>query len=501
MRSGRCIRLGIGIGILSILMPAMLIWWPGLVLGQGAGAQVNVPVPAGVNFFNLSLQQTRAFSRSKNFAVVGHSYFKGPWLTPSARAAGLGAGFNSLRVDRGIAYLAGYNGPPTLFATLIADIHDPANMKPLATIPCNPGTRCAYLRLNTTRHVLVIGHDTSPQNPQKATSGQLPRAGFSFVDVSDPAKPVPLGFILTQEGGQTHGFDIDDRYVYGCATVPESKPGAPGNHEVVIIDYQDPAHPKVVGSVHIQGQHVDEEFAPQDQRNPDGTPQHVWCHEIIHAMDRLYVAWRDAGVVILDVRNPAEPRIISRLDYVPPFKGGALGAAHTAAPVIVNPAQYPKLLVLTDEIFECPPGFGRIVDISDLAHPMIISSYRIPFVHDTYNAAAGKFVCPPGSNTAHLLWFDYRSPGLFYNAWYVQGLRAWDISDPFLPREAGYYLSPPYPCEKNCGGAPGHSDRHTREVFQDRTTGLLYMTDGDGGGLTVLRWTGPIPRPPIPGAR
>ena len=44
--------------------------------------------------------------------------------------------------------------------------------------------------------------------------------------------------------------------------------------------------------------------------------------------------------------------------------------------------------------------------------------------------------------------------------------------------------------------------RHSREEFEDPTTGLIYMTDGNGGGLTVLRWTGPVPRnPPLPGAR
>jgi hypothetical protein len=43
-----------------------------------------------------------------------------------------------------------------------------------------------------------------------------------------------------------------------------------------------------------------------------------------------------------------------------------------------------------------------------------------------------------------------------------------------------------------------HADRKKREVFQDPANGLIYMTDGNGGGLTVFRWTGPIPRPPMP---
>jgi len=122
-----------------------------------------------------------------------------------------------------------------------------------------------------------------------------------------------------------------------------------------------------------------------------------------------------------------------------------------------------------------------------------------------YNFTTGQFVCPPGSHSSHLMWQDFRSPSLTYQAWYTEGLRTVDYSNPFLPREVGYYFSPPYVCGEftsGCGGGPPPVYRHTREAFQDKATGLIYMSDGSGGGLTVLRWTGQIPRnPPIPAAR
>jgi len=122
--------------------------------GYGGGARIAEPVlPSGLDVFNLTLDETRRYSRSYNFEVVGHSYFKGPWLSPFAKQHNLGAGFNGVRVYDGIAYLGGYNGPPTLFGTLIADVHDPQNMKPLAFVPCKPGTRCVYVRVNTRRHL------------------------------------------------------------------------------------------------------------------------------------------------------------------------------------------------------------------------------------------------------------------------------------------------------------------------------------------------------------
>ncbi len=499
-------------GVAAVVLASVLVLPLGPAFGQGAGAEVKEPpTPPGIDLFDLNLGQTKAFSRSLNFKVVGHSYFKGPWLTPHAQTNGLGAGFNTPRVYNGIAYLAGYNGPPTLFGTLIADVSNPRNMQVLSFIPCNPGTRCPYLRVNTNRNILVGTHDSNGANPAGPPIGGAV-AGVSFYDVSNPANPQSLGFYTSKLAGRTHGLEIDDRYAYICANTADSKPGPGGNQEILIIDYIDAANPVLASSIEIPGQHVGDDFGPLDQLNPNGTtPQLIQCHEITIHKDRLYVSWRDAGLVIVDVSDRSDPQIIGQLDYVPPFSGTTpggfnLGAAHTSTPIIVDPAEHPDLVVQTDEIFGCPPGFGRIIDISDMknqevtngdrdANLQIISNYRIPHVSDNYDFDEEEFVCPAGQQSIHHTWVDQRSPSLFYQAWYDQGVRAWDISNPFLPREVGYYLSPRYE-------GPGRIGRHTREVFQDPGTNLIYMTDGNGGGLTVLQWTGDIPdNPPIPGAR
>ncbi len=479
-------------------MVAALVLVVSTIVAYGQGAGVHIPEPPSLprqKAFDLTLDETRMYSRSNNFEVVGHSYFKGEWVVSSARDRGIGCGFNTPRVEKGIGYFAGYDAPPTCFGVLIADVSNPAEMKFLSFIPCNPGTRCNYIRLNARRKILVVGMDANQANPNQPTGGPAPQAGVGFYDVSEPRTPRLLGFLLTLPNGATHGFEIDDRYVYGCARLGLTKPG---DQELAIIDYSDPGHPSVVSSVHIQGQHVGENYEPRDQRNLDGTPQHVWCHEVNLHKDRLYVAWRDAGMVIVDVSNRSEPRIISRFDYVPPFHGGSLGATHTAAPVIVDADKYPTLVVVTDEIIACPPGFGRIVDISDLSSPQVISTLRIPHVTDNFDYATGQFRCPSNGGYIHHPWFDFRSSSLLYTAWIEQGLRAWDISNPFLPREVGYYLSPRYP-----GRFP---NRQVREAYQDPDSALIYMTDGNGGGVTVLRWVGPIPRRPpapaiVPGAR
>lgn len=474
----------------------------------------NVPVPAGIDVFNLSHADIIKYSSIKDFEVLGHSYFKVPERAPWAKAQGrpggeVGSGFNTVRVYDGIAYLAGYNFPATLFGVLIADVRDPKNIKPLSFIPCNPSARCTYLRVNREKKILMFGHDSDRDNPIRVPQGQQANAGWSFYDVADPAKPKELAFVPATPGGKTHGMDADDRYLYGCGTFHREM-----NREgLQIIDYADPKAPKQVATWHVTGQIKGETYDPMNRNGPDGKPQLVQCHEIVAYNDRLYIAWRDAGMVILDIKDRTAPKQIAAYDYVPPFHGGFLGAAHTSMPVVVKPGEHPDIVVHTDEIFDCPQGFGRILDVSDLKNPEVVrgvrpanvqllSTFRAPHVQDKFDPAKREFVCeakggPFGtlSNTTHLPVQDLRSSSLIYVTWYDEGVRVMDISNPAAPLFTGHYLSPRF-------ASPGRVDRHAREIWQDPDTNLLYVTDGNGGGLTVLRYTGPISKgPPIPGAR
>jgi len=490
------------------------------LLVGAAAAQVMAPavetvaVPQGVDPQNLTFAQIKQYSSVKNFEILGHSYFKVDERTPFAKAQGrpgteIGSGFNTIRIYDGIGYFAGYNLPPTLYGVLIADVRDPQNMKPLGFIPCNPGTRCNYIRVNREKKILMLGHDTDLRgNPMKPPEGEKAKAGWTFHDVSDPRNPKFLSFVPAVPGTATHGLDEDGRYMYGCGIFdPRMK-----RQGLQIIDYSDPANAKQVATWHVTGMIEGEQFGPLDRNGPDGKPQVVQCHEIVYYNDRLYIAWRDAGMVILDIKDRTKPTLIAQYDYVPPYHGGFLGAAHTSAPVVTKPGEHPDLIVHTDEIFECPPGGGRILDVSDLKNPEVVrgerpanvqllSTFRVP-VMDSFDYAKNEFACPnnPGpqreiSASIHLPWFDRRSSSLVYVTWYDEGVRVMDISNPYLPQFIGHFLSPRF-------GAPGRIDRHTREIFQDPATDLLYVSDGNGGGVTVVRWTGPIPdKKPLPGAR
>ncbi len=411
---------------------------------------LGVP-PAGADMFQLNdLDAFKKYSRVKNFEIVGHAYLRGPWINPAF--AHVGMAMNTMRVcDSKVAYLAGYN--PIVFGVLIVDVSNPADMKPLSFIPAHPGMKTTYLRVSCARQILAFdqsgeqpnnltGARAVSSNPNKPGPGEPLMSGVSFYDVTDPRNPKLLGE-WHNAGGLTHGMEMDDSYVYVCGTSAESKKDTQVE-ELNILNYDTPSKPELVSRFHIVGQHVGETYAEGNGKNPNGSDQMITCHEIQKDNDRLYLAYRDEGVVILDITNPAKPvRVDGGYDYSPPFNGdpglpreGCCPGAHTFMPAH-HTGPLPTIAVLTDEHFNCPPGFGRILDVTYPKHITLLSTYHISGVDDQYDFDKMQFVCPEGSQeSAHMAEFDHRVKGgnLFYQAWYNQGLRAIDISNPFRRR-------------------------------------------------------------------
>jgi hypothetical protein len=136
------------------------------------------------------------------------------------------------------------------------------------------------------------------------------------------------------------------------------------------------------------------------------------------------------------------------------------------------------------------------MDVSDPSHITLLSTYHMLGIDDQYDWTTGQFSCPPAQESTHLPYFDPRGHGsLVYQAWYDQGLRVLDISNPYLPTQVGYYISPDTTTSFQVG-------RHTREAFVDPDTMNVLVSDGNSGGITILRYTGPMPdHAPLPGVR
>ena len=326
-------------------------------------------------------------------------------------------------------------------------------------------------------------------NPNKLPAGEKTRSGVSFYDVSDPAKPKELAFVPIAPDGKTHGLDIDDRYVYACAQYSNEL-----NREgLQIIDYGDPESDQAGRHLACHGPAEGRAVRPAQPQRPrrQAADRPVPRDRSLQRPRLCGVARRRHG----DPRRQGshQPEAACHLRLRPPFHGGNLGAAHTSAPVVVRRGEHPDLVVHTDEIFDCPPGFGRILDVSDLKNPevvkgerpanvVLLSTFRVrlrlrqfrsaearlrlrrrragwPLGHDHAPAVVRPALAEPRLH--HVVRRGRAGDG------HLQSVRA-GLHRPLLVAALS--------------GSPGRNDRHTREIFQDPDTGLLYVTDGNGGG-------------------
>jgi hypothetical protein len=233
-----------------------------------------------------------------------------------------------------------------------------------------------------------------------------------------------------------------------------------------IVDLADPRHPALLGRWWHAGQE------PGAAAGAGGGLGQT-LHEARPMGDRLFLCYLDGGLAVLDIADPARPRLT-----------GTHIVSASFAPHHHTPWPLPErnLLAVSHETVraECaePPAFLWLYDISDPDRPTPISTF-IPAPIDpvTKLPVAGDFCRRGGRYGSHSIWADNDR---VYAAWFNGGLRIIDIRDPYRPVEAGFYIAP----------APaGRPAAQANDVFVDRD-GLMYVTDRWGGGLDILAFEG-----------
>ena len=148
------------------------------------------------------------------------------------------------------------------------------------------------------------------------------------------------------------------------------------------------------------------------------------------------------GLTILDTtevqqRKPS-PKIrrISSFNWGPPEN---FGGSHSAQIVTIKGRQYVICLDETMGVNAAAPwGWGRIVDVTDEKYPLQISTITLQASEIQY---ADKTNPDKAYYGAHYLGVDDpKNSSLVFFSWYSSGLRVWDIRDPYLPKEIGYYI-------------------------------------------------------------
>ena len=351
----------------------------------------------------------------------------------------------------------------------IIDVTDPAQPRYVKFIPyqtSSPQVLTAQLTLHDNLMIAAI------DGVSKADPALL------IWDISDPETPKKIGEWKAAEGGSHRNSYPGGRYAF----LSTFAPGYHGRgHEFVILDIADPTKPKMAGVWAQPGQKEGEQlpaiapgFHGPASISPDG---------------KMASMGFTPDIVNLDISDVANPKLIGRLTMVPPFIYAGNQSVHT-----VLPKWDRKLLFASSEARNpgCdkdPLNWAALIDNKDPAKPRLMSIFPTP--RPPKDAPYKSFCDKGGRFGPHNTVMELHNPDVhrqtdtIYVTWFNAGLRAFDISDPYMPSEVGWFVPPERSDAKEQHGNHASPFNWTEDVTQD-ARGYIYADD-DKWGIWILR--------------
>ncbi|MDB5533450.1 MAG: hypothetical protein JWO28_1765 [Hyphomicrobiales bacterium] len=358
------------------------------------------------------------------------------------------SGGGQIVVDGAYGYIGHMSAPS---GTSVVDLRDPAKPKTIAHLTVPWGLHSH--KVQAANGLMLVNHEIV--SPDIAAKEGL-RGGLGIYDISNPQAPREITRWQC-DGTGVHRFTFDGRYAYISPEID----GYIGNI-VMILDLADPARPREVGRWWMPGQWTAGGETPSWQGR-----QHR-CHHAIRRDDRLYVSYWHGGGIILDISDMSQPKQISGFDWSPPFPW----PTHSLVPVpfAINGRRY--LIVADEDVNPLDPemapelaAFIWIVDATDETRPVPVATFQVEGIHGKRN---------PEMTGCHQPVEIIRGTEVPV-AWFAQGLRFLDISNPMQPRETAHYIP----------DAPGRR-ASSNDVFMDER-GLVYLMDRVSGLSIVER--------------
>jgi hypothetical protein len=293
------------------------------------------------------------------------------------------------------------------------------------------------------------------------------RSGLSIHDISKPAEMREIAFL------EIPGFGINRVWWPGgrYATVAAHFDGYT-DHILAIVDLKDITRPEIVSRWALPGMN---RAAGETPTLPKG--RRAALHHMITAGNLGYGAWRDAGFTIFDISEPAKPKLLSHINWSPPFPGGT----HTPLPL---PGR--QLAVIADEANaqQCAKGIFHtfVLDVRAPENPVPIATLPTPRDRD---------YCSLGTFGPHNLHENrpgsMQSEEIIFATYNNAGVRVFDIRDQFAPKEIAYWV-PPIPA-KLIDPRPNIAlDAKTADLFVT-AEGLMFVSDWNAG-MHVLEYKG-----------
>ena len=446
-----------------------------------------------------SIAHAQHGAAAQNMALVGHHDLQGrsayqPFIKESR--------------GRWIAYI-GHHGGKTLNAltgreedngTSLVDVTDPRRPRYLAHIPGEPG----QAESGGAQMVRVCNGSELPAVKNSGDKNKVymlrnyGNRAHEIWDVTNPEKPARIT-VVVENLRDTHKswWECDSGIAYLVSGLPDWRV----RRMTQVYDLSDPAHPRFIRNFGLVGQ----------QPGASG-PAPTELHGVISTgseRNRIYFGYgtNKSGVLqIVDrqklISGPPEPTPANLLaPQVGRFDMNVNNGAHTTLPVPgIQVAEFAKdkdggkrdIVVVVDESLanECtePRQMVWIVDATDEKTPVSIATYTVPESSGNFCSRGGRF----GSHSSNENQPPMYAGHYVFVAWFNAGVRALDISDPYHPKEAGYYIPATTEktdkrCVKDASGERCKVAIQTNNLEVD-DRGYIYAVDRANTGLHIIEF-------------
>ncbi len=330
----------------------------------------------------------------------------------------LGPGFNAgVFVFKSTAYVGSWGTSTSCPATgvKIVDISDPAAPRLAIRVSAYPNTSAESMVVRHVENSNFRG-DLLAVGLQACRGSQAARRGVELFDVTNPSAPRLLGrFDTGSESRGVHELDMvqraDGRVLVLIATLARLR----------IIDATDPARPQQLSDWSLA------------ERTSDIPSSSKFAHSVEVSNDgqMAFLSYADAGVILLDISDPANPRMVGRTLT-------ADGSAHTVA---VSPNR--KLMLAASENLDTGSalngyndwGYLHVYDVADPSAPRQVGAFLTSNSHT--DRADG-----PRDAGLYSIRNPYLAGSFGYLSWYSDGIRVVDLGNPRAPVEVASYVPP-----------------------------------------------------------
>ena len=381
---------------------------------------------------------------------------------------GEGMGMQIARDGRRILWLAHESAPKNFTGV---DVSDPRSPKIVIQTEL-PHARVRSNSLDIVGDTMVVAYQTRDV-------GMKP-AGFDIFDISVPESPRLISH-FDASGPYSRGVHavwfVDGETVHMASGAADFTPTHPNDDQFYrIIDVRDTSRPSEIGRWWYPGTRQGDSAPPPARMEPKfdtGFRAHN-TNVFPQRPDRAYVGYIDGGAVILDIADRTNPKLVTNWRYSPPFNG----FCHTVLPLFEQ-----NLLVVSDECVRDDgadwPKLVRLVDARIESNLVPIATFPL--------APFATFAHRGGRSGAHNLHENlpvptsWQSEQIIIGTFFNQGVRAYDLSDPYQPQEVAYFVP----------GAPRMSPAgavQLNDVYVDDRR-IVYTVDRFIGGLYILEMT------------